>query len=334
MFLTEAPFLPIARPICPLPTTKMSRPCFSSIMQSFAVAPLMFWNSDIRPSCSEVSLISVVPPSPLELLQLVLTERPQGDDRDPEGSPQHPRKLRGGHREDAALGSGDAVPPDLLDVALGGHQVGHQEDVPDVDLQPLLVEGAHHLPDERLPRSLDAEDLSDFVNVVRYDPLRVDSIHGHDLPQLGSRRLDEPLVAFLDHGDACDPRDSLQLHVEDLVPQREECGKVRVLHVYPDYLSSLVYLDIPLPCLYHLRDLLGLCVSVQHRVLAQVQLDPLGGVDLAVLDDVPHLREENLLRDLQRLLVGGPVLFVEVDVHRRRRGDLAGVDELHQPRQA
>src|SRR5881396_828779 len=38
--------------------------------------------------------------------------------------------------------------------------------------------------------------------------------------------------------------------------------------------------------------------------------------------------------DLQRLLVGGPVLFVEVDVHRRRRGDLAGVDELHQPRQA
>src|SRR5437879_11698073 len=99
MFLTESPFLPIARPICPLPTTKMSRPCFSSIMQSFAVAPLMFWNSDIRPSCSEVSLISVVPPSPLELLQLVLTERPQGDDRDPEWSPQHPRKLRGGRLE-------------------------------------------------------------------------------------------------------------------------------------------------------------------------------------------------------------------------------------------
>src|SRR2546428_1816812 len=99
MFLTEAPFLPIARPICPLLTTKMSRPCFSSIMQSFAVAPLMFWKSDINPSCSEDSLISVVLPSPLELLQVVLTEGPQGDDRDPEGPPQHPRKLRGGRVE-------------------------------------------------------------------------------------------------------------------------------------------------------------------------------------------------------------------------------------------
>ena len=226
------------------------------------------------------------------------------------------------------------MPPDLLDVALGGHQVGHQEDVPDVDLQPLLVEGAHHLPDERLPRGLDAEDLSDFVNVVRYDPLRVDSIHCHDLPQIGARRLDEPLVALLDHGDACDPRDSLQLHVEDLVSQRKECGKVRVLHVHPDHLPSLVYLDIPLPRLYHLGDLLALCVSVEHRILAQVQLDPLGGVDLAVFDDVAYLREENLLRDLQRLLVGPSVLFVEVDVHRRRCGDLAGVDELHQPRKA
>src|SRR2546430_13132292 len=65
-----------------------------------------------------------------------------------------------------------------------------------------------------------------------------------------------------------------------------------------------------------------------YTTLFRSQLDPLGGVDLAVLDDVPHLREENLLRDLQRLLVGGPVLFVEVDVHRRLRRDLARVDDF------
>ena len=64
------------------------------------------------------------------------------------------------------LGAGDAVPAYLLEVALRGHQVGDEEDVPDVHLEPLFVERAHDLPDECGARRLDAEHLGDLVDVV------------------------------------------------------------------------------------------------------------------------------------------------------------------------
>ncbi len=58
MFWMVAPFLPMARPICPLLTMKISRPPFSSTMQSRTVAPLMFWKIEMSPSWSDESLIA------------------------------------------------------------------------------------------------------------------------------------------------------------------------------------------------------------------------------------------------------------------------------------
>ena len=153
-----------------------------------------------------------------------------------------------------------------------------------------------------------------------------------DLGQVRARGLDDPLVVLLDDGDAGDAGDALELHVHQLVPEGEEGREVGVLHVDPDDLPALLELGVPLAGLHRLGDVLGLYVPLREHRLVEVELDALGRVDLAVVDDVPDPREEDVVGDLHGLLLGVLVPLVEVDVHGGLGGDLPGVDELHEPR--
>src|SRR5271157_69480 len=173
---------------------------------------------------------------PLQVLGLALHRRfCQGRDCDFEGGP----------RQDAGLGARYAVPSDLLYVALRGHQVAYEEDVADVDLEPLLVQRAHDLPHQGGPGGLDAQHLGDLVDVVGVDPRGVDPLHGDDLAEVRAGGLDEPFLPLLHHGHPGDPWNPLELHVQDLVPEGEQHREVRILHVDPDYLP-LLDLDLPL----------------------------------------------------------------------------------------
>ena len=101
-----------------------------------------------------------------------------------------------------------------LDVAVVGHQIGNEHDVPDVHRQTLFAQGSGCLVDAGVPGSPPTQYVVYLLDGVGRSPLSVHMLLRQHLPEVGACGVDDVLATLVPQDG---PLDTVQA-LDDRIP--------------------------------------------------------------------------------------------------------------------
>src|SRR6266581_1115827 len=226
------------------------------------------------------------------------------------------RNLKRRLSQSARLLAADTVTPHLQHITRRGHHIRDKHHMPNINIQPLLLQHTQRLLDNDIPRCLYPEYDSGLVNVIAHSPGRIHSRNLQSESETRALSPDNPFALLLNHQRTLHSRNTLDMGNRQLPGEPSELGNLKILSL--DLHRIRFNLNISVRESQCLPDLLNRNLPLPHRLRIQLNINPHpSNIRLKGTRDISQSSMSQERRNLLSLLPARTMLRFQKDCHVR-----------------